>query len=731
MRRTLILLGIGLVALASGMWCLNRFLSTTEKVDSIQYSGSGVHSIVAPERPVEGTDAAQRSVESRPGSEADGRKTDRPQRNGSISGSVVGDSETPVSGAVVHLLHSTTAELGMTEIGSERRIENRRGESDEHGQFTFADLPATKVYAVFAESNSGCSSIATNVSVGHDVVLRIQPRASLTGRVLDSLQAPISGACVVVKGMGPSSLFGRSTATSDSNGGYLFESLPAGSVTLSASNQMGIATFPVGVKLVAGEEARCDITIETSGRILGRVVDDANNAPIDQASVFVTFLEGTPIASTNEEGEFQVQPGATWKDVPLQIVARGYGSLTVRVPAPGSSDGRVDVRLKKGRTVRGRLVSESGHALAGYTVAAAGEYVGSATHHWKNSTECRAAETGLDGSFELRDLSQETRHVLLVRGPECANASIAIGDRESGAGDVDLGNVVVERGTAILGTVSVDGATTVPVTQVRLYPAALADVIRSGDSPALGVGLHDLRSLQAGADGRFKFSSVGRGAWIIEASSSARVDTCIVPIFIDGTADEVSVQCTFGEGLSITGQLRFDDAPPPAARFIVELSLERSPTQQFAAQLAEASGRFCIRGLPDGVFTIRVRQDPRTVSECEEYERTKLDHAYPSSRELDIPIRRSAKTRVQVVDRSGRAVAAVRVSAVDAAGELVASAFSNLEGSALLGLPRQKPVRILVDMIQQNEQGAPSNRTAAIEENVIGEDGKVVRLELR
>jgi len=145
-------------------------------------------------------------------------------------------------------------------------------------------------------------------------------------------------------------------------------------------------------------EQNAEMVMRRGLTLEGRVVDEAGR-PISGAFVYSEeyyWIDGArPAAKTTEDGRFQVRavkPG----NVILTVKAPGYASQLIEEDTNGSAS-PLEIRLKPGQALQGRVVDENGKPLEGVSVSAG---------HWRQHRyrlDLRT-ETDAEGKFRLADV---------------------------------------------------------------------------------------------------------------------------------------------------------------------------------------------------------------------------------------------------------------------------------------------------------------------------------------
>jgi len=215
------------------------------------------------------------------------------QRGRSVSGQVVDRNGTPVHGAdgVVgkKLIGDGTRLVAKLGQAFEERSGIRWAKTDEEGHYQVIGIAAYSPLLIIAEHARHGRSSAQAVPPGEDDAqadLQLHPFGSLEGKVYLGQKA-VSGVIVVVtqKGSRNQSLL----VTTDSEGAFLLERLPAGSYDLMSMSGMGLGGKSGGAKATVepGKRTQADIRIEAGEITLNVAVLGQGGVKIPLAQVFV------------------------------------------------------------------------------------------------------------------------------------------------------------------------------------------------------------------------------------------------------------------------------------------------------------------------------------------------------------------------------------------------------------------------------------------------------------
>ena len=259
------------------------------------------------------------------------------------------------------------------------------------------------------------------------------------GVVYDSLtRRPLAGA--TVQSVRASDLAWGRTATADSSGTFRIDSLPPGRYFVGFSHPLldllQVAVTPRVVEVGPGDAVRVDLGVpdlarvrpvvcgtaqapaDSSGLLIGRVRDAADDAPVAHASVVLTWTERSIGADGvhTERRRVPVTAGPSGSYVVCGVPAGE--EIVVTAAAPGRASGEVALELPpRGMVRRDLSLGDTTVAAAPVTQGAARltgtvrDPAGRAVPGARISVRGAAAEAtaGADGAFALGGLPAGTR----------------------------------------------------------------------------------------------------------------------------------------------------------------------------------------------------------------------------------------------------------------------------------------------------------------------------------
>lgn len=253
--------------------------------------------------------------------------------------------------------------------------------------------------------------------------LRLDPKATLEGRVTAEGTEPLAGAQVWLSARGSGGgQRARLRATTDGDGVFRIADLD-GSVPVSLEVcRKGFQTASVTVPNPA---VTVKVSLARGASIEGRVVD-AQRQPIPGAQLAVQPASlpcGVRLGTTTSDGEGRfVFDSLLEQTYDLHARAEGYlAAVQERVPARrGERATWLEIVLKRGVLVGGTVVSDSGGPISGATVEALGEH-----------SRPKAASDA-EGRFVLRNVEPELQ-VFRVTHPDYRPTETALRVRDEGS----------------------------------------------------------------------------------------------------------------------------------------------------------------------------------------------------------------------------------------------------------------------------------------------------------
>ena len=445
--------------------------------------------------------------------------------------------------------------------------------TDTAGHFTFTDVP---VVAVTIESSDDATSTAASarVTVVADQLtnqdLTLAAGATVTGRVFNQTNQPVSGAQVTVRAN--NGIFKVST---DSLGTYFVDHVAVGNFGVEAQDPVsGLAGRSGGTIGFAGQTATVNIQLVPFGAVTGTVfrADGTTAVAGAQVSLFTSGFTGTTTSDTQGNYAFAFVP---------------LGVFAVDVTDPVTGDrGRTTNQVNANGQTRVVNVILNGTAQLTVTVQdAVGNLIANAQVNVQEQDPFGGSQSGttqangtviFSNVFAGPVVVSATDPVTQLGGSKTTNVS---------AGTSASVTVQLQPAGTIVGTVfSTDGVTPLAATAVRIFGAVN-------------------RQINTASDGSFRFDAVPLGAYTIDALDVNGRERIRDTVTLANNGDVISKALTFiGQG-TVTGQV-FNPDGTTAPNISVSLRSGNSVIGGFLNAATDAQGNYFFTAVPVGPFTV-------------------------------------------------------------------------------------------------------------------------------
>jgi hypothetical protein len=449
-----------------------------------------------------------------------------------------------------------------------------------------------------------------------DMQLKV-PRP-LLGRVVDTDGNPVAEAIVAVGEYNGARNLDLGRHACDSDGRFTIANAPAdGELTLSVFGE-GVVGQDCRVDL--GEE-ECPITVGRSGRVYGKAIDATTGKPI---SVFTVRMASTETGSRSygysgtwtEEGYSFTSPQGLFdtgtQALPLNgcyrmtVLAEGYEPLSIDPIAvqPISNDpNRTVFGLQPGRVTAGRVINRQGQPVRAATLVFFTKANIDERSHWPRAMSDDA------GVFTITALGSGEQ-CILVTAQQYAPFVGQMAPLMTSKGT--LKDIVLDRGASLFGRVTVESDRPVPnarvCAHVSLEPILIALAERF---PSLGP------EARTDSEGRYQLSGVPTGRVSIEVMSARNYSIGYKQV--DLKPDEQS-ELNFGPepGYTVAGVVTAGEACLENASVVLH-----SRQAGLKSARTDSEGRFKIRGIPDGIYTLSIEWQPSCVNKPTPWPRDK------------------------------------------------------------------------------------------------------------
>lgn len=390
---------------------------------------------------------------------------------------------------------------------------------------------------------------------------------------------------------------------SGSDGAFLVEGLTAGQA-YDVFLQDLAGPGPRGTPITAPAEG-VELLASSPGRVEGLALDAESGRPLADFAVSYevrdrggrTIVRGGPDGSSltpgekvefhDEEGRFALEnvPAGTWD---VEVAAHGYepGRAGAVVVAEGGSAAGVEVRLRRGATLTGRVLEAgSGRPVADALVEAAPQGGDERLPRFGDEGQA-GVRTGLDGRFELPGLTPGS-YTVSARHNDYAEASESVTVRGlTAAVELRLG-----QGSRLAGAV---------VSAGRPVGGATITLGLAGEGfGGFGPGGQEAQSDEAG---RYRFERLTPGRYTLVATLRGQSSSPVEAV-VQGSQSRDDLVLELTGGAAIHGQVK---GLPDSERAGVQVSA-RGPEQYFASARTAADGAFELVGAPVGPISLNAR----------------------------------------------------------------------------------------------------------------------------
>jgi len=369
------------------------------------------------------------------------------------------------------------------------------GRTDSDGAFSLVGLPAGSYRLGLLSPEGGQSTSPRppygSIELAHGQVVEglklvLDRGLAVSGRVSDEMGNPVVGAYIRCA---------EGQARSKEDGAYTLTGLTAGQYTLKVDHEQYV---DVSREHVSAGQSGIDFRMKRRGAIEGRVIDAVTGRPIAEFQVlhfpeiFTPFAPGWErnlVSQVDENGAFHipdVRPGR----VTVVARARGYLQASVEVPyvAPAETVSDVVLRLEKGLTVEGEVLTSAGQPVANAAIIP-GRLQGMA-----RAEESIAARSDADGKFTLIGLAPDLA-VISAHHPQYPAASTPV---TLIPGRVNNVTIVFDEGGTVEGVVYFDGEPW-PDRAVKLHTLPPSGI--SSSATTSETGHYRVSAVQAGEVG--------------------------------------------------------------------------------------------------------------------------------------------------------------------------------------------------------------------------------------
>ncbi len=501
------------------------------------------------------------------------------QLGATISGAVSDGSGNPLAGVCV----SATPSGGGTHVD---------GTTNLTGAYSLTKLAPGSYTLTFTACSAGnyvpetISGVQATAGQTTTENASLAPGATITGKVTDGSDKPLSGVCVSADPSAPGGQ--NSNATTDANGNYTITDLAAGTYTLSftacSAGNYAPATI-TGVQATASQTTTENVTLAAGGTITGKVTDGSGN-PLAGACVSADAGGGQGgSTNTDASGAYTITkltPG-TYTVAFGGCAAGNYVRSTVAgVQVTAGQTTTENAALAPAGTISGKVTDTSGNPLAGACVSANPSASGALGG---------GAETAADGSYSIVGLAAGSYTLVF--------SACSAGDYQSHTVtgvQVTVGQTITENASLAPG-----GAISGTVTDSSGHPLSGACVSANPPGPGAQGG-----GATTDASGDYTIAGLAPGTYTVDFTSCAAGNYGFdVVTGVQVTAGQTTTEnASLAPGATISGQVT-NSAGTPLAGACVSASSAGPDSQSFEAD-TDSNGMYAITGLAAGTYTVEV-----------------------------------------------------------------------------------------------------------------------------
>jgi len=441
----------------------------------------------------------------------------------------------------------------------------RRERTDEHGTLLLRDVEpgalevaAAGFAAGAADAEAGARIVAVAGGATCEVRLELPRSRPVVGEVVDGAGRPIAGAGIWVSDRASS--FSDGTVATESDGRGRFELPALGWMHFLAASApgyaMSAALSPTSMR--SDPRAPVRIVLSPAASLRGRVADPDGEPAIGalvvvdleagSSALIASGIEERPpprVVRADDEGCFEIDSLAPGPIV-IAAFARGYCPAPEKLTlAPGAA-ADVDLVLKHGATVAGRVVDRGGAVVPAASIEAT-SWIGGRLFLLAVARSTSAA----DGAFELAGLAPGG----LLIDVDAGAAGAARLPLQVAEGEVVRRDVVVSRDTSIRGRVVDESGR--PIAGARLHA-----------EPVVGFAPRLPAPVTTDGEGRFELVDCADLDWCITLFQAADAPFALLrrePVRPGGDEFVLVVGAAERPSASVLGRLLDPDGRPVAA----------------------------------------------------------------------------------------------------------------------------------------------------------------------
>jgi protocatechuate 3,4-dioxygenase beta subunit len=699
-RRRIGLLAVACAAL--GTWAALHFLLVRDDAATraaIATRGGDSAPSIAPES-VSASDAALTATRDAltppaiPDVVVDPVDDDETGREAQLAGVVQDGSDRPIAGATIEVLLPPSREFSVLDLDRAHQADPLAElESDRAGRFAIR-LERGRPVDLKVSADGFASRWVTNRYAGERLVVVLDQGCTLTGRLTRAADGtPVENVKLrTFRYGGPSTV--SYTTTSDADGRYRFDELPADDMMLEVTPARERSPGWIHLEFGADHVLVKDFALEREIVVRGRVTDAKSGAPIPGAEVGEGWVFNK-VTRADANGAYELHGFGSSGSYEVHARAKGYGTKgRTKLPEPVDGAIALDFAMAPARVVTGRVVDATHAAVEGAYVAA----VASAMLLEGQLAEWPSSRTGADGRFEIANLTSELHHALFVQKRGAATVVYELPAAEFGTPSLDVGDVELSPPALLIGRVVDDKGVGIPNVETGLSGTnrdryRLLDP-RETQTSTIGFYVEG-RHTRTDDRGGFSFADLPAGSFELTVRPSQRKEPPPVVVRIEPGEVKRGVVVTMVNGASIAGRVVTTAGTGVGSVYVVVESSDGGNTH--VSTRSDREGRFEVRGLETGSYRVKAQYSSGDRTD----ERSKLlpaalEPIAAGTVDLDVVMSVGAPIRGIVTDADGHRIAHAWIHAQIDGQKQVWSGDCNGEGLFTVMVPEGAVVNLSV-----------------------------------
>ncbi|MFI5181819.1 MAG: carboxypeptidase regulatory-like domain-containing protein [Thermoanaerobaculia bacterium] len=448
--------------------------------------------------------------------------------------------------------------------------------TDANGQFSLEGVPETGNAIVIRRARFAVTQLVDLRSGALPKPIVLRPGLPLSGIVLASDgKTPVPGAIVRID-QGKTSVF----AETDAKGQFTVHEVDAGRASIAADGGTEGVREMTSVGIPQPSETVLTVVLAPAPELRGRVLDAAARKPVSGAVVRAVSGHRRLLVRSGTDGTFTLRPTPPG-DWYLQASFSRYVPVARRIGRTERADKPVEILLRAGATLSGRVLDDQRHPIAAAKVRA----------QLARNSEMRpplAVITAADGTFTLRRIPVVESLGLVAWHTDFEPAYL--GDLGLKPGETRSGAVISLRRGAILTGVVSSGETPVAGAQVTVSPGS-----RNDEAPprSLAGPSWSWPRATTGPDGRFRVAGLSPGDYALTVLATGFARETRDHLTIGEEGGPASLAITLSAEAAIAGSVK-----SRRGRGIEDEEVQARSAETAVPRVETA------RTLPDGSFRI-------------------------------------------------------------------------------------------------------------------------------